>query len=66
MAGKTVQESYHSPYQQSSFALNALPLELQARNLLKFGESPPDTHPYPRPLESLFDGVVQFQVLTTN
>lgn len=35
--------------------VEALPLDIQARILLVFGDNVPMTHPYPRPFESLFE-----------
>ena len=43
--------------------MNALPVELQARILLHFGENPPQFHPFPRPLESIFEVQVVLQVV---
>jgi hypothetical protein len=46
--------------------VNALPLELQARIQLQFGNNPPRTHPFPRPVESLFEDQVPIQLLNVN
>jgi hypothetical protein len=37
----------------------ALPLDLQDKILLRFGNNPPPFHPFPRPLETLFEDHVQ-------
>jgi hypothetical protein len=39
-----------------SLIVNELSMELQGRIQLKFGENPPLTHPFPRPIESWLEG----------
>jgi hypothetical protein len=38
-----------------------LPLEFQARILLQFGDNLPRTHPFPIPVDSLFEEQVPIQ-----
>ena len=63
---KTSKAAVQHPLLNRPLIVNALPLEVQARIQLQFGNNPPRTHPFPRPLESLFEDQVPIQVFIAN
>ncbi|KAJ2988231.1 hypothetical protein HDV02_005693, partial [Globomyces sp. JEL0801] len=52
---KQTKKAVVHPLTNRPLIVNALPVELQARILLHFGENPPQFYPFPRPLESIFE-----------
>ncbi len=56
---KTSKAAVVHPLLNRPLIVHALPQQIQARILLHFGSNPPRFHPFPRPLESLFEDQVQ-------
>jgi hypothetical protein len=63
---KQTKKAVVHPFTNRPLIVNALPVELQARIHNRFGENPPQFHPFPRPLESIFEVQVHIQVVLTN
>ena len=63
---KQTKKAVVHPITNRPLIVDALPVELQARILLHFGENPPRFHPFPRPLESMFEVQVHLQVVLIN
>ena len=63
---KQTKKAVVHPLTNRPLIVNALPVELQARILLHFGENPPQFHPFPRPLESIFEVQVHLHVVLIN
>lgn len=59
---KTSKAEVQHPLLSRPLIVDALPLEIQARILLQFGDNLPRTHPFPRPVECLFEEQVPIQV----
>jgi hypothetical protein len=63
---KQTKKAIIHPLTNRPLIVEALPVELQARILLHFGDNPPQFHPFPRPLQTLFEDQVYLQVVLTN
>jgi hypothetical protein len=59
---KTSKAEVQHPLLNRPLIVDACPWELQARIRQHFGDNLPRTHPFPRPVESLFEEQVPIQV----